>query len=65
MMMAKEQAEAARAGDKEAQQKRVYYQSALETDSFSSCRRMGYRPRHATPATLGPACTPDAAGRET
>ena len=32
MMMAKEQAEAARAGDKEAQQKRVYYQDTLETD---------------------------------
>ena len=32
MMMAKEQAEAARAGDKEAQQKRVYYQGTLETD---------------------------------
>ena len=30
--MAKEQAEAARAGDKEAQQKRVYYQGTLETD---------------------------------
>ena len=30
--MAKEQAEAARAGHKEAQQKRVYYQGTLETD---------------------------------
>src|SRR6266478_3423950 len=30
--MAKQQAEAARAGDKEAQQKRVYYQGTLETD---------------------------------
>src|SRR6266446_3555086 len=30
--VAKEQAEAARAGDKEAQQKRVYYQGTLETD---------------------------------
>src|SRR6266446_3812959 len=31
-MATKEQAEAARAGDKEAQQKRVYYQGTLETD---------------------------------
>ena len=36
--MAKEQAEAARAGDKEAQQKRVYYQGTLETD------KANYRP---------------------
>ena len=33
-----EQAEAARAGDKEAQQKRVYYQGTLETD------KANYRP---------------------
>src|SRR5256885_11578724 len=36
--MAKEQAEAARAGHKEAQQKRVYYQGTLETD------KENYRP---------------------
>ena len=37
--MAKEQAEAARAGDKEAQQKRVYYQGTLETDK-ANCRAL-------------------------
>jgi len=44
--MAKEQAEAARAGDKEAQQKRVYYQGTLETDKANYralARRAGRR----------------------
>ena len=44
--MAKEQAEAARAGHKEAQQKRVYYQGTLETDKANYralARRAGRR----------------------
>src|SRR6266550_4571054 len=44
--MAKEQAEAARVGDKEAQQKRVYYQGTLETDKANYralARRAGRR----------------------
>ena len=44
--MAKEQAEAARAGDKEAQQKRVYYQGTLETEKANYralARRAGRR----------------------
>src|SRR5438105_1934168 len=49
--LAQEHAEAARAGDKEAQQKRVYYQGTLETDKAkyrALARRAGRRepPKH-------------------
>src|SRR6266481_1995647 len=54
--LAKELAEAARAGDKEAQQKRVYYQGTLETDKANYralARRAGRRTLRTAKQTLG------------